>query len=261
MSSIESGFAQTARGRIYYEVSGPKDAPALVFFGMSTSQGGLERLSRGYREQLDQTYRFLVCDYPVGVGGSERREDAPPMTPSQVAEDYLAIADAAGFDRFACVGYSYGANTSLQLAARHPERLTALVAGGWPALGGDFKAVLAACKSLQASAAATSRAMAAVNDDFITYYEALQDWDDRPTARSLTMPRLNFADARDRAYPGRNIEIDVGPAFVRNESELRAMGWETRTIETNAAPDEVHIAALQPEIVVPLLREFLGRVL
>lgn len=261
MDNIDSGFAETARGRVYFEVSGPANAPALIFFGLSTSKGFMAEITRGYRERLEPHYRFLVCDYPVGNGASERREDAPPMTPSQVATDYIAVADAAGFARFACAGYSYGANTSLQLAMRHPERLTALVVGGWPALGGDFKAALSVCKRQRDTIPDASSAMSAVNEDFIAYYESLQDWDDRQAAESVRMPRLNFVEGQDLGYPGLGVEIDIGPAVVRNQSQLRAMGWETHILNTDVAVDGRHIAALQPEVVAPLLHDFLKNVL
>ncbi len=273
-SDTRSGFAETARGRVHFEVSGPDGAPALIYFGLSRSKGWSVEIEPLYRKGFAD-FRFLTCDYPVGVGGSERFDNPPPMTPDQVALDYLAIADAAGFERFACAGYSIGGNTGVQLAVRYPERLTALIVGGWPALGGDFKGALEVCKrqrkNLEAADTALTRqyaanpvqrtAAAGVADDFIAYYEALQDWDDRSAARSLQMPRLNFADAEDMGYPANNMSIDIGPALVRNEAELRAMGWETRVLRTDAGANEKHLAAVHPDIVVPILREFLGRVL
>ena len=77
-----SGFAETARGTICFEVSGPEHAPALIFFGLSTSMGIMAEISRGYRERLDPFYRFLVCDYPAGAGASERpRVGKQPLSP------------------------------------------------------------------------------------------------------------------------------------------------------------------------------------
>jgi len=56
--------------------------------------------------------------------------------------DILAVADAAGVDRFAWFGFSFGGVVGLQLASR-TNRLSALVCGGWPPLGGQYAETLA----------------------------------------------------------------------------------------------------------------------
>jgi pimeloyl-ACP methyl ester carboxylesterase len=55
--------------------------------------------------------------------------------------DILAVADAAGVDRFAWFGFSFGSVVGLQLASR-TNRLSALVCGGWPPLGGQYAETL-----------------------------------------------------------------------------------------------------------------------
>jgi pimeloyl-ACP methyl ester carboxylesterase len=53
-----------------------------------------------------------------------------PYTIAQLAEDALAVADAAGFDRFFIAGHSMGGWVAEVLAAERPERIRAAVLMG-----------------------------------------------------------------------------------------------------------------------------------
>ena len=57
------------------------------------------------------------------------RSDAPAGAAYDIAShaaDLLATADALGLDRFALAGHSFGAWVALEVAAAHPQRVTAL---------------------------------------------------------------------------------------------------------------------------------------
>ena len=69
------------------------------------------------------------------------------LTPAAVARNYLAVADAAGIDRFAYAGYSWGCVTGLQLALRS-DRLLALVCGGCLAMDGPYDVMLAVTRAM-----------------------------------------------------------------------------------------------------------------
>ncbi|MFO0444000.1 MAG: alpha/beta fold hydrolase, partial [Betaproteobacteria bacterium] len=59
---------------------------------------------------------MLLLDYP-SIGRS--RDIAPEaLTADRVCADLLGVADAAGCERFAYWGYSWGGNVGLQLATR-----------------------------------------------------------------------------------------------------------------------------------------------
>lgn len=73
--------------------------------------------------------RYLRFDH-VGTGQSERVLRALDFETE--ARDAAAVADAAGFDRFAAVSFSGGCITALTFAALYPERLTRLaIVGGY----------------------------------------------------------------------------------------------------------------------------------
>ncbi|MFD1981132.1 alpha/beta fold hydrolase [Mesorhizobium newzealandense] len=71
------------------------------------------------------SYRRLTveCRAQGGSGAGRGR----PFSIAMFADDVLAAADAAGLDRFVAGGISMGAAIALQLAARHPGRVTGLV--------------------------------------------------------------------------------------------------------------------------------------
>ena len=71
------------------------------------------------------SYRRLTveCRAQGGSGAGGRR----PFSIAMFADDVLAAADAAGLDRFIAGGISMGAAIALQLAARHPDRVTGIV--------------------------------------------------------------------------------------------------------------------------------------
>lgn len=71
------------------------------------------------------------------------------LSPGNIAKDLLALADAAGVDRFAYYGYSWLALCGLQLALR-TDRLRALAMGGFPPLEGPYRSMLAVTRAAHA---------------------------------------------------------------------------------------------------------------
>lgn len=72
-------------------------------------------------------YRVLAPDqrgYSPGARPTSRRA----YTLSHLASDVLALADAAGVDRFHLVGHDWGAAVVWYLAAHHPERIISVAA-------------------------------------------------------------------------------------------------------------------------------------
>src|SRR6266487_1382749 len=64
---------------------------------------------------LSDAFRVVAFDYE---GQCLRRPKPDTLTPANTANDLLAVADAAGADRFAYYGYSWLAMIGLQLAIR-----------------------------------------------------------------------------------------------------------------------------------------------
>lgn len=70
-------------------------------------------LRKGYLDRLTDRYRVIVMDYPPTGPDAARAVDS--FDPNRVCADILAVADAAGADRFAWFGYSWGGVVGLQL--------------------------------------------------------------------------------------------------------------------------------------------------
>ncbi|THF83441.1 alpha/beta fold hydrolase [Cohnella fermenti] len=100
-------------------------------------------LGRTLIEGLSDRFRVVAFGYEDHV---QRHPKPLTLTPAHIAADFLAIADAAGAERFAYYGYSWLALSGLQLAIR-TDRLSALVMGGFPPIGGPYREMLAVTRA------------------------------------------------------------------------------------------------------------------
>lgn len=210
--------------------------------------------------------RVIAADYE----GHLAEEPKPhTLTATNVAADLLAIADAAGADRFAYYGYSWLALAGLQLAIR-THRLTALAMGGYPPLDGPYAAMLTVTRATHRMAVANQgrqldtgpiqpgdwdASEVTLSPDqaqqYLTLYESVQGFDERTALDQLTIPRLAFAGEKDNiAYGPKwdNSHVAIAEPLVRNRAELAGRGW---TIEI--VPDADHVSAMQAPKVLPIL--------
>jgi 3-oxoadipate enol-lactonase len=107
---------------LYYELTGPADAPVIVQFG-----GGLfgrhnfASVNDGFRER----FRLLSFD-ARGYGASSKPREA--YTIEGWAEDGAALLDAVGLDRAYVHGTSMGGMIAIAFTAAHPDRTIAACA-------------------------------------------------------------------------------------------------------------------------------------
>jgi len=90
---------------------------------------------------------------------------------------------------------------------------------------------------------------------FVTLYEALQDFDDRAAQALIVCPRLCFAGTADRIAYGANfggVTVDIAGAFADNRESLEAAGWEVRMLQGLD-----HTKAMQAAQVLPLIQPWL----
>jgi len=123
-------LARPAGGTLHAYDSGPtsRDEELVVFWhGGTPNTGEPPRPLLGPAATLG--IRLLGADRP-GYGGTTRDPDADV---ADVVPDVLAVADAAGVDRFAVLGHSGGGPRVLACAALAPERVLTAVAISSPA--------------------------------------------------------------------------------------------------------------------------------
>jgi pimeloyl-ACP methyl ester carboxylesterase len=113
-------FVDGASGRIFVRSAGESGPALMLVHGL----GGSSAHWQAQLLALGATCRVFAPDLR-GHGRSERAVDGSYEVKAHAA-DLLAVADALGLDRFALAGHSFGAWVALELAATHPERITAL---------------------------------------------------------------------------------------------------------------------------------------
>jgi pimeloyl-ACP methyl ester carboxylesterase len=95
-------------------------------------------LGRTLIDGLSDAFQVVAFDYEGHVLQVPKPDT---LTPANLAADLLAVADAAGAERFAYYGYSWLALAGLQLAIRS-DRVAALAMGGFPPLDGPYAQML-----------------------------------------------------------------------------------------------------------------------
>jgi 3-oxoadipate enol-lactonase len=114
-------FARHGRIRLYYELDGPENAPALVLVrGFARSSAYWLDL----RHNLARRFRLLLLDNR-GVGRSDTPR--PPYSTTSMADDVVAAMDASGIPRAHVFGLSMGGMIAQWVALRHPQRVERLV--------------------------------------------------------------------------------------------------------------------------------------
>jgi pimeloyl-ACP methyl ester carboxylesterase len=231
-------------------------------------------LGRSLIDGLSDAFRVVAFDYEGQVLQVPKPDT---LTPANVARDLLTVADAVSADRFAYYGYSWLALAGLQLAIR-TDRLTALVMGGFPPLGGPYEQMLRVTTATHEMASSqrrtetTSPPSPSPSDEldwsqvevsltepqtrqFVTLYQALQGFDDGAAQAQINCPRLCFVGSADEiSYSERwgGVDVSLADPVVNRRAELEALGWHVRVLEGLD-----HIQAMQGMNVLPILRPWL----
>ncbi|MFO0990600.1 MAG: alpha/beta hydrolase [Hyphomicrobiales bacterium] len=119
-AATESGLAPVNGVKIWYAAFGSGEPVILLHGGLANSNYWGEQV-----RALAPHYRVITMD-SRGHGRSTR--DAKPYSYDLMASDVIALMDHLKIDKAAIVGWSDGAIIGLDIAMKHPERLTKLFA-------------------------------------------------------------------------------------------------------------------------------------
>ena len=109
--------------------SGPLDGPVVVaLHGFPQTSGSWSAVTPLL---TDAGYRVLAPDQR-GYSPRARPTAVDDYTMDHLCADVLALADAAGADRFHVLGHDWGAAVAWALAADRPDRLASLTAVSVP---------------------------------------------------------------------------------------------------------------------------------
>jgi pimeloyl-ACP methyl ester carboxylesterase/DNA-binding CsgD family transcriptional regulator len=129
-------YCNSPAGRVAYSTSGTGPALLLDTGWITDLRAQLELLSFGaFVERLAERFTVIRYDKP-GCGLSDRNGIDLSFDGQLAAA--LAVADAVGAGRFRLFGASQGAQLATAIAARHPDRVEALVLYGMCASGRDL---------------------------------------------------------------------------------------------------------------------------
>ena len=258
----EVGEFEVASGAtIHYRSVGPPNGVALMLglplMASHTTIFGPDSGAtlNGYLDRLTDVYRVLLVDYP-NIGKSTSPPPAE-MTAERVCSDLLATADAAGFGKFVYWAYSWGGAAALQLASRS-ARLSALVVGGWPPLGGQYADILRAARRQLDDPPPSARVVLrepAQYAQWVTFYESVLDWPEQQAIGEIDCPRMVFFGGRGDVDPGGE-DIHIAGTIRKRRGELRRLGWSVHEIA-----DRDHSVCLDASAVVPPVRAFLDEAL
>ena len=129
-------YATTPAGRVAYSTTG--SGPALICDSgwITDLRGQLQLLAFGrFVDALAEHFTVIRYDRP-GCGLSDR--DGVDLSFDGQLAAALAVADAVGARRFRMFGASQGGQLAAAIAARHPDRVEALVLYGTCASGHDL---------------------------------------------------------------------------------------------------------------------------
>ncbi len=245
---------------VYFELHG-QGRPLMLTLPLMASHTAIfgaasEALLHGYLGRLTDRYQVLLVDYP-GIGQS--RDIAPQeLTAERVVADLLGVASAAGFGRFAYWGYSWSGGVGLQLATRS-DRLSALVVGGWPPLGGTYGEILAAARIKAPDPEPSSMVVLrnkAQYAQWITYNASVAEaWPEQQAVAAIACPKFVYFGAEgDLVEAG--VAVPIASRIRSHRATLQAQGWQVLEI-----PGHGHAVAMQADLVVPPVRAFLNAVL
>ena len=143
-TELKMAYAETPHGKLYYEiidqvVPWTTHCETIMFHhGIGADPG----IWTDWLPLLTDRYRIVRFDMR-GYG----RSHIPPAdfkwTIDLLAQDLLAVADAAGVGRAHFVGESIGGTVVLQFAITHPERVATLTVSNGAHVGGSIQGVQA----------------------------------------------------------------------------------------------------------------------
>ena len=109
---------------IFYREAGPKDAPTLLLLhGFPTSS----QMFRNLIPALADKYHVVAPDYPGYGHSSMPTHDKFEYTFDHIAEVIDEFTQKLDLSKYALYVQDYGAPIGYRLAAKHPERITAIV--------------------------------------------------------------------------------------------------------------------------------------
>jgi len=245
--------------QMYYEVAGVGD-PLIVLHGAYMNIPSMGAIIPA----LAQNHRV----YALELQGHGRTTDIDrPITYQNLADDVAAFMEAVGLERTDVFGYSMGANTGLQLAIRHPEKVDQLIAAsvsydveGWQPAFREFIPQMTVEMFTSMPFAEEYRELAAKPDGFPVLVEKLIALEHEPLAweedvAALETPVLIITGDADVA----TLEHSVAMFRLLGGGGMGDMGQPLPASRLSVMPATSHTAVItQVDMLMSFVEPFLG---
>lgn len=119
------GFASTGAGTVSYTAVGSPSSTSTPVIGVHASARSLDDFAEILDHLSGPTQRIAAAVDLPGYGSSPPQER--DLTHDDVGDMLVSLADHLGLERFALVGTGLGTLPCINAAARHPDRVEALV--------------------------------------------------------------------------------------------------------------------------------------
>ena len=244
--------------QMYYEVSGTGN-PLIVLHGAYMNIPSMGSII----PKLAETHKV----YAVELQGHGRTTDIDrPITYPNLADDVAAFMDAVGLTKADVFGYSMGAAAALQLAIRHPQKVSKLVAGsvaydtaGWQPEFKAFIPQMTVDMFLNMPFAEEYRKLAPNPEGFPALVKKLIALEHEPMAwenevKALKMPVLIISGDADVA----TLEHSVALFRLLGGGAMGDMGKALPASRLAVMPATSHTAVIkQPDLLQAFIEPFL----
>ena len=130
------GYATTPMGQVHYRDVGPRDT-AAPFLLLHQSPMSMIEFAETKNAMAAQGYRAIAVDTP-GFGMSDMPKGTPGI--ADFADNLVPLLDALKIKKVTLGGHHTGASIAVAFAARHPDRVAAVVIHGVPYYNAEERA-------------------------------------------------------------------------------------------------------------------------
>ena len=210
--TFQSGYSEVNGIKMYYEIYGEGTPLVLIHGGGSTIQTSFGRIVPLFAKNR----KVIGVELQAHGRTSDR---ATPISFEQDADDVAVLLKNLNIEKADVLGFSNGANTTMQLAIRHPEKVNKIiVASGFYKRDGMFPGFWDFMKkgTIADMPATLKQEFFKVTPDSAKLQNLFekcskrmlefQDWDDE-LLRSIKAPTLIVTGDKDVATPEHSVEM------------------------------------------------------